>query len=266
LKILVTNDDGINTSGLWILAEELQKIADVIVIAPDREQSATGAAMTLHRPLRFTEVKTRVQGVKAYSVEGTPSDSVILALGILGEIGIVFSGINEGANVGSDVLLSGTVGAALQGYFRGLPSIALSVATGKDMHFEVAAKMASFLASKIISGFPSTGLLLNINVPNLPMGEIKGVEITKLANGSYNDHIEEGYDGKRKYYWIVRGEPRWDISEGTDIWAVEEGKVSVTPLQGELSIAREASFVEGLHSLLRQELLQEYRKGVTGYP
>ena len=265
MKILVTNDDGIYTRGLWTLAAELQRVAEVVVIAPDREQSATGAAITLHQPLRCTEVKPQVPGVKAYSVEGTPSDSVILALGMMEEVGIVFSGINEGANVGSDVLLSGTVGAALQGYFHGLPSIALSAAVGEDMHFEVAAKMASLLASRIINGFPSTGLLLNINVPNLPLEEIKGVEITELANGNYDDHIEEGHDGKRNYYWIVRGKPRWNVSKGTDIWAVEEGKVSITPLRGELSIAREASFVEGLHLLLRQELLQEYRNGVAGH-
>lgn len=255
MKILVTNDDGIYTSGIWTLAAELQRIAEVVVIAPDREQSAVGAAVTLHQPLHYTEIKPQVPGVKAYSVEGTPSDSIILALGMLGEVGIVFSGINEGANLGSDVLLSGTVGAALQGYFHGLPSIALSVAVGEDMHFEVAARLASLLASRIISGFPSTGLLLNINLPNLPLEEVKGIEITKLAKGSYNDHIKEGHDGKRKYYWIVRGKPQWNMREGTDIWAVEEGKVSITPLQGELSIARENPFVEGLRSLLLQELL-----------
>ncbi len=255
MKILVTNDDGIHTSGIWALAAELQKIAETVVVAPDREQSAVGAAVTLHQPLRYTEVKPQVQGVKAYSVEGTPSDSIILALGMLEEVGIVFSGINEGANVGSDVLLSGTVGAALQGYFRGLPSIAISVAAGDNIHFEAAARLASVMASKIISGFPSTGLLLNINLPNLPVQEIKGVEITELSKWSYNGHIEEGHDGKRKYYWIVRGEPQHNIQEGTDVWAVEEGKVSITPLQGELTIAQENPFVEGLRSLFLQELL-----------
>lgn len=255
MKILVTNDDGIYTSGIWTLAAELQRVADVVVVAPDREQSAVGAAVTLHQPLRYTEVKPQVPGIKAYSVEGTPSDSIILALGILGEVGMVFSGINEGANLGNDVLLSGTVGAALQGYFRGLPSIALSVAAGDDMHFEAAARLASVLASRIMSGFPSTGLLLNINLPNLPPQDIKGIEITELSKWSYNGHIEEGHDGKRKYYWIMRGESQRNIEEGTDMWAVEEGKVSITPLQGELSLAQQNPFVEGLCSSLLQELL-----------
>jgi 5'-nucleotidase len=255
LKILVTNDDGIHTRGIWTLVEELQSVADVVVVAPDREQSAVGAAVTLHKPLRYTEVRPHVPGVKAYSVEGTPSDSIILALGILEEVGMIFSGINEGANLGNDVLLSGTVGAALQGYFRGLPSIALSVTAGEDMHFEVAARLASVLASRIINGAPSTGLLLNINLPNLPLEEIKGIEITGLSKWRYNGHIEEGHDGKRKYYWIVRGEHKCNIEEGTDVWAVEEDKVSITPLQGELSIARKNPFVEDLPSTLIQELL-----------
>jgi 5'-nucleotidase len=168
---------------------------------------------------------------------------------------MVFSGINEGANLGNDVLLSGTVGAALQGYFRGLPSIALSIAAGENMHFETAARLASVLASRIMRGFPLTELLLNINLPNLPSQEIKGIEITELSRWSYNGHIEEGHDGKRKYYWIVRGEPQWNIEEGTDVWAMEEGKVSITPLQGKLSIVQQNPFVEDLCSSLLQELL-----------
>ena len=135
MKILVTNDDGIYRRGLWALAAELQRVAEVVVVAPDREQSAVGAAITLHQPLHYTEVEPMVAGIKAYSVAGTPSDSVILALGMLEDVGMVFSGINEGANLGNDVLLSGTVGAALQGYFHGLPSIALSMVDGGGYAF-----------------------------------------------------------------------------------------------------------------------------------
>jgi len=215
--------------------------------------------------LRYTEVKPPVSGVKAYSVDGTPSDSVILALGMIENIGMVFSGINGGANLGSDVLLSGTVGAALQGYFHGLPSIALSVTAGDDMHFEVAARLAGLLASRIVSGFLSDSFLLNVNLPNIPIEEIKGIEITRLTRGSYNDHIEEGYDGKRKYFWIVRGEPKWDMIEGTDIWAVRGNKVSITPLQAELSIARENHFIEDLHTMLLKDLLPEHQTGVAGH-
>jgi len=252
MKILVTNDDGIYAPGLWALTAELKKVSEVVVFAPDREQSATGTAVTLHQPLRLTEMRPLIAGVRAYGVEGTPADGVILALGMLEEIGIVFSGINQGTNLGDDVLISGTIGAALQGYLHSLPSIALSVAAGEDIHFEVAARLGSLLASKIIAS--SGSMLLNINLPNLPLDNIKGVEITRLAKRGYNDRLKEGHDGKRKYYWIVRGEPQWIIEEGTDIWAVEGGKISITPLQGELSTAQGVPLVEGLPSFLLREL------------
>lgn len=254
MKILVTNDDGIYARGLWTLAVELQKIAEVVVVAPDREQSATGTSVTLHQPLHYTEAKPIIPRIKAYSVEGTPSDSVILALGMLEEVGIVFSGINEGANLGDDVLISGTVGAALQGYFHGLPSVALSVMIGQEVYFEVAARLANLVASRIVNDSLSTGMLLNINLPNLPLNAIKGVEITKPARRSYSDLIKEGHDGKRKYYWIVRGEPQWNKEEGTDIWAVEEGRISITPLRGEMSLDGQSPFIEGLRPLLLQNL------------
>jgi 5'-nucleotidase len=260
LKILVTNDDSIYAAGLWALAAELKKVGEVVVVAPDREQSAVGTAVTLHQPLRLTEIKPPLAGIKAYSVEGTPADSVILALGILEEVGIVFSGINQGANLGGDVLISGTIGAALQGYFHGLPSVALSVEVGKDMHFEVAAQLGGLLASKIISSSLTQNMLLNINLPNLPIDKIKGVEITRLARSGYNDHVQEGNDGKRKYYWIVRGEPRWDMGEGTDIRAIKEDKISITPFQEKLSTHRETPFIEGLPSLLQE--LNKLRQGV----
>jgi 5'-nucleotidase len=256
MKMLVTNDDGIYAEGLWALVRELQNIGEVIVVAPDREQSAVGTAVTLHQPLRFSEVRPLVAGIKTYAVEGTPADSVILALQTLlkDEIGVVFSGINEGANLGDDVLISGTVGAALQGYFRGLPSIALSVGTGETIHYEVAAKLGSLLASKIGDGFLSQGMLLNINLPNLPSDKIKGIELTRLARRNYADLIIEGHDGKRKYYWIARGEPQWDGDEGTDIWAIETGWISITPLRNELSTAYEIPVFEDLLSSLFQEL------------
>ncbi len=254
MKILVTNDDGIYAKGLWALVAELQKVGEVIVVAPDREQSAIGTAVTLHQPLRLREVRPLVAGIKAYAVEGTPSDSVILALGMLGEgIEAVFSGVNEGANLGDDVLISGTVGAALQAYLHGLPAIALSVEVGGNMHFKVAAKLGSLLVNKIATNSLPQGLLLNINLPNLPRDEIKGIELTRLARRSYADLIESGNDGKRDYYWIVRGEPQWDRDVGSDRWAVEERRISITPLRGELSNAHGIS-LEGLCSSLLQGL------------
>ena len=256
MKILVTNDDGIYARGLWSLVRELTKVGEVIVVAPDREQSAIGTAVTLHQPLRFSQVTPLVKEVKAYMVEGTPADSVILALELVAreEIGIVFSGINEGANLGDDVLLSGTVGAALQGYFRNIPAIALSVMIGERMHYEVAARLGFLLATRISASPPSQGILLNVNLPNLPLSEIKGVEVTRLACRSYRDSVEEGFDGKRKYYWIVRGEPQWKKAKGTDIWAVEEGKISLTPLHPNPSPPELISLVKDLASSLAKDL------------
>ena len=252
MKILVTNDDGIFRRGLWALAAELQKVAEVVVVAPDREQSAVSASITLRYPLHYTEVTPLVEGIKAYSVTGTPSDSVILALGMLEDIGIVFSGVNEGSNLGSDVLLSGTVGAALHGYFHGLPSIALSMAEGEEMHFEVAARLASSLASQLINSFASKEMLLNINLPNLPLDEIKGIELTRLASKDYSGFTAEEYGKKKKHYRIVRKELQWNGGEGTDAWAVDEGRISITPLQGEMGIAPENGAISDLRtSLLR---------------
>lgn len=256
MKILVTNDDGIYAKGLWALVAELQKVGETMVVAPDREQSAIGATVTLHQPVRLNEVKPLVPGIKAYAVEGTPADSIILALEtvVKDEIGAVFSGINEGANLGNDVLISGTVGAALQGYFRGLPSVALSVAAGKNMHFEVAAKLGGLLASKIAAGSLPRGLLLNVNLPNLPLEKIKGIEFTRLAQNNYANLITEGHDGKRKYYWIVRGEQHWDGDEGTDIWALQKGSISITTLRNGLGSISEATIAAGLDSSLFHEL------------
>lgn len=255
MKILVTNDDGIYAQGLWSLVEELQKVGQVIVVAPDREQSGIGAAVTLHQPLRVNQIKSLVSGVEAYSVEGTPADSVILALStITKEIDLVISGINAGSNMGDDILISGTVGAALQGYFRGFPAIALSVAALEAVHFEAAAKVAALLAGKISAGVLPSKLLLNINLPNLPLDKIQGIELTRLGQRCYVDSIKEGNDGKRKYFWIVRGQPNWDSRQGTDIWAIEQQRISVTPLHSDLTSIRESFLVQPLCSALFAEL------------
>ena len=142
MRILVTNDDGFLARGMWLLVKGLREVGEVVVVAPDREQSAVGSSVTLHHPLRARKVKSPYEDVDSYCVEGTPADCVILALGHLldTEIDVIFSGINEGVNLGDDVLISGTVGAALQGYIKGIPSIAISVGALKDAHFDVAVR------------------------------------------------------------------------------------------------------------------------------
>jgi 5'-nucleotidase len=151
MKILVTNDDGVRSEALWILVRELVKISQVTVVAPDGERSAIGTAVTLFQPLHAVEAESPMAGVKAYAIDGSPSDCVILALGnlIKDKVDIVVSGINPNLNVGEDVYISGTVGAALQGYFRGLPAIAVSAPPGSRQGTESAARIAAMLAARM---------------------------------------------------------------------------------------------------------------------
>ena len=255
MKILVTNDDGILAEGLWILVKELRNIAQVIVVAPDREQSAAGTAVTLFQPLRIRKVNPMVPEVETYAVEGTPSDSVILALGNLvkDKVDMVISGINQGLNLGDDVLISGTVGAALQGYLHGSPSLAISTARENSLHLDIAAKLAALLAKRIASGSPPTNIFLNINLPNLPLAKIGNAQITRLANESHINTVEEKEDGKEKYYRLVR-QRLGKAPDKTDIWAIEQGNISITPLSTQLSSKPSSPTLDNLCSDLLQEL------------
>ena len=206
MKILITNDDGIFAPGLWRLVRELKEVAEVTAVAPDREQSGSGTGVTLRQPLRVQKVKPLVPEVETHSVEGTPSDSVLLAIGKLLKDGVdlVVSGINSGPNLGDDVLISGTVGAALMGYLHGLPALAISIASLDSQHLDNAARLAAQLARRIDNRYLDGNILLNINLPALPLEEIKGIMITKLASKSHIDTVEEGHDGRKAYYWLVR--------------------------------------------------------------
>ena len=257
MKILVSNDDGIFAQGLWTLVKELTNIAQVVVVAPDREQSAIGTAVTLHQPLRVQEVSPLVPGVETYSVEGTPADCVILALGkLINKVDLVVSGINRGANLGDDVHISGTVGAALQGYLRGLPALAISVALGESLHLDAAAKLTILLAKKIDRGVLPTNIFLNVNLPNLPVAKIKGAKITRLASKSHTNTVEEGDDGKRKYYWLVRQKINKAVDDKTDIWTIEQDSISITPLHTLLFNKPSPAIPDSLCSSLFQELQQ----------
>ena len=261
MKILVTNDDGIYSPGLWELVKELKNIAQVVVVAPDREQSAIGTAVTLRQPLRVQKVKPMVAGVETYAVEGTPADSVILALSKLvkDRVDLVIAGINQGLNLGDDVLISGTVGAALQGYLRGFPAVAISLAEANSPYLDNAAKLAALLAKKIDTGALPTNIFLNVNLPNLPLVKIKGVKITNLASRSHIDTVEEGHDGKRKYYWLVRQKINKDTDRETDIWAIEQDSVSITPLHITLLNRPSPAITDSLCSDLLQELQKLYQ-------
>ncbi len=257
MRILVTNDDGIFADGLWVLVKELQNIAQVIVVAPDREQSAIGTAVTLYQPLRVRRVKPSVPEVDTYSVQGTPSDCVILALSKLVGNGVdmVVAGINQGANLGDDVLISGTVAAALQGYLRGLHALAISAEAVDSHYLDTAARLAALLAKWTNANASPNNVFLNVNLPNLPLAEINGVNITRLASGTHTDAAEEGNDGKGKYYWLVRHKADNTADYETDVWAIEQGNISLTPLPAEL-LNRSAPVIPGN---LGSDLLQELR-------
>lgn len=231
MKILVTNDDGIQAEGLWALVRELKKIGEVTVAAPDGERSAIGTAVTLFQPLHAIEFCAPEDGVKAYAIDGSPSDCVILALGklITDNIDMVVSGVNRDHNLGEDVYISGTVGAAMQGYFRGLPAIAVSAPKGSTTGFKVAARTVAALVQRMIANQLGR-IFLNINVPDLAMEEIRGVKITRLARSSHINTVTEDNSEQHRQYRLVRERVAESGSDGTDIQAIVQGYISITPL------------------------------------
>jgi len=258
MKILVTNDDGVKAEGLWMLAAELKKIAEVTVVAPDSERSAIGTAVTLFAPVHVEEVDAPLAGVTAYSVDGSPSDCVILALGkLIGDsVDMVVSGVNPNLNLGEDVYISGTVGAAMQGYFRGLPALAVSAPPGSQVGLETAARVAAILAKKMVDNKPAR-IFLNVNVPDLPLKDIRGAKITRLARSSHINTVEEDYRGQLKQYRLVRERIPAAGSDGTDIEAIVRGEISITPLYTSLLDKPPQRLLKKLHADLLTALKKE---------
>jgi 5'-nucleotidase len=251
--ILVTNDDGIHARGLAVLAEALAEIGEVYVVAPDREQSAVGHALTLHRPLRVDRVAER-----RYAVNGTPSDCVNLAvLGLLPEPPVlVASGINHGTNLGDDVTYSGTVSAAMEGTLLGVPSMAVSQADPEaDGGFDVAGAVARAVAMRLlVEGLPAK-TLLNVNVPR---GEVRGIRLTRLGHRVYREKVIREVDPRgRPYYWIGAGPPEWAEDAGADIAVVHDGYASVTPLHLDLThhgaLGRMTEWEGALNAVLKKK-------------
>lgn len=236
--ILVTNDDGVYSPGIQILAKRLRELDTVVIVAPDRERSAAGHSMTLHRPLLIEEIKENV-----YSVNGTPTDCVNIAVkGLLKETPrLVVSGINKGPNLGDDVTYSGTVAGAIESTILGIPAIAVSLVARKDFHFTDAAEIAARTAMRALEQGIPLGTLLSINVPNLPLADMKGTRLTRLGKRIYQQMTVERVDPRGKnYYWIGGGEPDWEREEGTDFDAIDKNMVSITPLH--LDMTDYASF------------------------
>lgn len=233
MKILVSNDDGYLATGINALTDALAKVADVVVIAPDRNRSAASNSLTLNNPLRVTEVaKDR------YKVDGTPSDCVHMALtGFLDfEPDLVVSGINHGANLGDDVIYSGTVAAAMEGRFLGLPTIAVSLVGQTLTHFDTAAEVAASLVLKIERAPLASDVVLNVNVPDIAMSELQGVRATRLGFRHKAEQIlrdEDPYG--RPIYWVGPAGAGQDAGDGTDFYAIAGGFASVTPLKVDLT-------------------------------
>ncbi len=234
MRILVTNDDGILAPGIVALAGALSEIAEVVVIAPDRNMSGVSSAISLETPLRVTEVRKNW-----YQLNGTPADCAKLALsGFLNEEpDLIVSGINAGQNLGDDVVYSGTVGAAIEGRFLGLPSVAISCAGHKEpMYFESAAKIALELVKHLKRNPLDTGLILNVNVPNLPLDQIEGILVCRQGERHFSEPLIPTVDARdKRIYWLGEAGRIKDDSAGTDFHAIHTKHVSITPMQVDMT-------------------------------
>ncbi|MDQ3927954.1 MAG: 5'/3'-nucleotidase SurE [Chloroflexota bacterium] len=237
MRILLTNDDGVDSEGLFALKEALSPDHEITIIAPDHNWSTSGHTRTMDRPLRVTEVKLR-DGSMAYATDAAPSDCVALAaLGFLNDKPeLVISGINRGYNMGDDITYSGTVAAAMEGVVSGMPSIAVSMGWEPEWPVDVGAAFIKRLVQQISVRGLDKDILLNVNVPNIPHDQIKGVAVTRLGRRIYNDELIVRTDPRgRKYYWMGGTEVTNQLEEGTDVSAIEEGCVSITPIHLDLT-------------------------------
>jgi 5'-nucleotidase len=252
MHILVTNDDGVDAPGLLALNRALSQIATTTVFAPSRNWSASGHVKTMHKPLRVGETRL-ADGTPAFTTTGAPSDCVAMAfLGIVERpIDMVVSGINQGPNLGHDVTYSGTVTAAMEGAIAGVPAMAVSLASYRDTDFSFAAQVAAELAQQVERNGLPPQTLLNVDVPAVPKEAIAGVLVTRMGLRIYYDELVRRIDPKgRPYYWIGGQEPGGVLEEGTDLWAVANNYVSVTPLQLDLTDYRLIERLKGWNMTL----------------
>lgn len=253
MRILLTNDDGIYAGGLNCLAGFLGKIAELYVVAPDRERSGTGHSITVFEPIKV--VKASIPGTReAWIVAGTPVDCVKLALNRLvkDRIDLVVSGINHGPNLGTDVLYSGTVSAAAEGVLLGIPSLAVSLNSwNQDVDFSYAARFTAAVVQTLEKHGWEKETLINVNIPALPPREIKGIRITRLGVRNYHNMFDERQDPRgNTYYWMGGGVVDQEQDPESDVVAVEQGYVSVTPIHLDLTDYR---------------LMEEYRRSFATY-
>jgi 5'-nucleotidase len=243
VRILLSNDDGYQAPGLRTLARHLEDIATVIVVAPDRNRSGASNSLTLEMPLRVERADENV-----YYVNGTPTDCVHIAItGLLERPpDILISGVNNGANLGDDVLYSGTVAAAMEGRFHGIPSLAVSLVLEEGEHYDTAADLVRRLVQRNLTDPLPTDTILNVNVPDVPPGKLQGIRTTRLGFRHKSEPVVKALDPKnRPVYWIGPAGAGQDAGPGTDFHAVAEGYVSVTPLKVDLTAHASIEALDG---------------------
>ena len=233
MHLLLSNDDGIFAEGLKFLSKALAPLGEITVVAPNRDRSASSNSLTLNRPIR-----AEVLQHGWYSVDGTPTDCVHLAItGLLkNEPDIVVSGINAGANLGDDVIYSGTVAAAMEGRFLGLPAVAISLTSFQPKHLASAAEVSHELITKLAQTDLPKDVIININIPDIPKYQIKGVQTTRLGNRHKAEAVIQSEDPRGDpIYWVGAAGPEQDAGPGTDFHAVKNGYVSVSPMHLDLT-------------------------------
>ena len=233
MRILLSNDDGYFSPGITLLAEVLAPLAEVTIVAPERDRSGASNSLTLDRPLTVRQARDRV-----FFVNGTPTDCVHLAVtGLLADLpDLVISGINHGANMGDDTIYSGTVAAATEGFLLGIPSIAISLTAERGEHVLAAGQVALDLIKRFQRGAPGEPMLLNVNVPNIEHSALRGIEVTRLGKRHKAEPVVKSSTPRGDtVYWVGAAGAAQDWGEGTDFYAVASQRVSVTPLQMDLT-------------------------------
>lgn len=247
MKILISNDDGIHAPGIQALYEAVHELGEIYVVAPGGEQSAVGHAITISDPLKVSPV-TKPSGLQGYAVGGTPADSVKLAVCALMEEkpDLVLSGINLGPNAGISILYSGTVSAATEGTILGIPSMALSLNTFTDPIWETGKAVACKLTQELMEKGLPEGVLLNVNIPNIPFDQIQGYRVTRMGASHYVETFQKRSDPRgNAYFWMDGYLEQLGETEGTDIQALADGYVSLTPIEFDLTRHSALPILEG---------------------
>lgn len=253
MRFLLSNDDGIDSPGLLILAQTMAELGEVYVVAPEKERSGGGHAITMHKPLRARPVLQQ-SGIHFWETSGTPADCVVIAVFDLlpQPPDLVISGINLGPNLGENLTYSGTVSAAMEAYLCDLPAFSISIDSFENPQWTVAAEVSKRLAGLIPLGHP---LLLNVNVPNRPWSGIQGVQITRLGRRRYRDRLTKRCDPfGRTYYWVAGELEEDSLVKGTDSYAVHHGYISVTPISLDLTDYGTSPSLEPIRANLERSL------------